>query len=421
MDRLTRSSRSSLRCRAGRRQSSVSAILRSSSIARYLLQLSSGLTPGVPARGGLAPGPWAGPEMHGEIMMKKLSILLAAFGLSTGLAAQSQAPLTLVQTFPLPATVKGTIGQFGVDVAGHRLFLAAEGAHAVLVIDSRTGALLHTIGGLGQPRAVLFRADLGSLNVVDGQTGEVRVYDASTYRPVMSTLRTLGAAVPVMPNAGDIGYDPATKLLYVDSAGTDSDSKDKDKKKKKTSLLNMVDTSTGYKGADMEIDGDALGAMALEKNGPLIYLNNPAKHEVDVIDRVNMVLTAKWPVTMGQDNRAMALDEASHRLFVGCRSGAIVVFNTETGKEIKALPIPAGVDDLAFDPQTRRIYASCGGSQGTIDVYEAKNGDQFQSLGHVASGPDAATALLVSELHRYFVAVPAQGSEPAKVLVYRVP
>ena len=132
-----------------------------------------------------------------------------------------------------------------------------------------------------------------------------------------------------MPNAGDIGYDPATKLLYVDSAGTDSDSKDKNKDKKKTSLLNMVDTSTGYKGADMEIDGDALGAMALEKNGPLIYLNNPAKHEVDVIDRVNMVLTAKWPVMLGQDNRAMALDEASHRLFVGCRSRAMGVFNTD--------------------------------------------------------------------------------------------
>ncbi len=345
--------------------------------------------------------------------MKKLSIVLVALGLSTGLAARTGPPLTLVQTFTLPATVTGKVGHFGVDVGGHRLFLAAEGAHAVLVLDLRTGALLHTITGLGRPHSVLFRPDLGSLYVVDGQTGEVKVYDASTYRPVMSTRRTLGADVPVMPNADAIGYDPQTKLLYVESSGTDP--------KKKTSLFNMVDTSTGYKGSDMEIDGDALGAMALEMHGPLVYLNNPAKHEVDVIDRVQRVLTAKWPVTMGQDNRAIALDEAAHRLFVGCRSGTIVVFNTETGKEIKALPIPAGVEDLAFDPLTRRIYASCASGNGTVDVYQEKDGDRFQSLGHVASGPNAETADLVPELHKYFVAVPAHGSEPAKVLVYQVP
>ncbi|MDE3157082.1 MAG: hypothetical protein KGN76_18445 [Acidobacteriota bacterium] len=354
--------------------------------------------------------------------MKTLWILLAAVGLSAGLSAQNKAPLTLVQTFPLPATVKGPIGRLGVDVAGHRLFLPAEDAHAVLVLDLRTGALLHTIGDPGGPRAVLFRADLGSLYIVDGRTGEVKVYDAGSYREVMSTRRTLGAAVPVMPDARDLGYDPRTKLLYVTSAGAESDAKGKAARdKKKTSLLNMVDTSTGYKGSDLEIDGDALGAMALETKGPLLYLNNPAKHEIDVIDRVNMVLKAKWPVTMGQDNRAMALDEASHRLFVGCASGAVVVFDTKTGTEIKALPIPAGIDDLAFDPQTRRLYACCGGDTGTIDVYQEKDGDQFQSLGRVASGPDAGSALLVPELHRYFVSVPAHGNEPGKVLVYQVP
>lgn len=335
--------------------------------------------------------------------------MLAAFGLSVGLAAQKGAPLTLVQTFPLPATVKGKVDHFGIDPQGHRLFLAAEDAHAVLVIDLQTGAIVHTIDGLGRPRAVLYRPDLGSLYIIDGQSGEVRVYDAANYHVVRAANRTS----KMLPDADSIGYDPETKFLYVDSAGMDP--------KKKTSLLSYVDTSSGYKGTDMEIDGDKLEAMALETDGPLLYLNNEARHEVDVINRKEWTLVAKWPVTMGQENVAMALDEAAHRLFVGCSNGTIVVFNTENGQEIKTLPIAAGVDDLAFDPLTRRIYASCASGGGTIDVYQENDGDQFQSLGHVASGPNAETADLVPELHRYFVSVPAHDSEPAKVLVYQVP
>jgi DNA-binding beta-propeller fold protein YncE len=338
---------------------------------------------------------------------RTLFLLLAAvslFGPSPAQAAE-KAPLTLVQTFTLPATVKGSLAHFGIDVEGHRLFLPAEGAHAVLVIDLQTGSIVHTIDGLGQPRAALYRPDLGSLYIVDGESGEVKVYDASTYRLVRAANRTSH----MMPNADSIGYDPETKFLYVDSAGTDPN--------KKSSLFNFVDTSSGYKGTDMELEGDKLRDMALETEGPLIYVNNTAKHEIDVIDRKEWTLVAKWPVTMGQENVAMALDEAAHRLFVGCRSGDLLVFNTETGQELKKLPIAAGVNDLAFDPLTRRIYAACGSS---VDVYQEGDGDQFEKVGQVASGPDAGDGKLVPDIHRYFISVPAQGKQPAKILVYQI-
>jgi DNA-binding beta-propeller fold protein YncE len=340
-----------------------------------------------------------------------LFLVLAAaslVGAPTARAAEKKAPLTLVQTFPLPATVKGGLAHFGIDVEGHRLFLPAEDAHAVLVLDLQTGSLVHTIDGLGRPRAALYRPDLGSLYIVDGESGEVKVYDAATYRLVRAANRT----AHMMPNADSIGYDPETKFLYVDSAGPDPN--------KKSSLFNFVDTSSGYKGTDMELDGNRLQGMALEMEGPLIYLNNTAKHEIDVIDRKEWTLVAKWPVTMGQENVAMALDEAAHRLFVGCRNGDIVVFNTETGEEVKALPIAAGVSDLAFDPLTRRIYAACASGDGAVEVYQENDGDRFEKVGRVTSGPDAGDGELVADIHRYFISVPAHGKEPAKILVYQI-
>ncbi|HVC19038.1 MAG TPA: YncE family protein [Vicinamibacterales bacterium] len=336
------------------------------------------------------------------MVRKSVAVVAALLCLSGGVSAQGAAPLKLAQRFRLPATVKGSLDHLSVDVGGKRLFVAAEDDHAVLVLDLETGALVHTIGGIGRPHAILFRPGLNGIYVTDGAKGDLKIYDGKTYRPVLST--KLG------PDTDAIGYDPATKYLYVDSDGSDPH--------KKYSLLNMVDTSSGYKGTDMHLDGDGLRAMALEKAGPRIYVDNEAKNEVDVIDRENWTLVGRWPVTMGQHNTAIALDEGGHRLFVGCRSGEVVVFDTETGKEIKALPIGAGVDDLAFDAMNNRLYAVSGGGGGSISVYQEKGGDQFESLGRVVSGPGAKTGCLVTALRKFFVSVPAHGSDPAEVLVY---
>jgi hypothetical protein len=113
----------------------------------------------------------------------------------------------------------------------------------------------------------------------------------------------------------------------------------------------------------------------------------------------------------------MAFDEANHRLFVGCRSELMAVLNTQTGKEITALPITKGVDDVVYDPGRKRVYAAC---DGNVDVYEQSDPDHYKLLGKVPSGPLGRTARLVPELNRYFVAVPQHGSTNAEILVFEV-
>ncbi len=116
---------------------------------------------------------------------------------------------------------------------------------------------------------------------------------------------------------------------------------------------------------------------------------------------------------------ALALDEASHRLFVGCRDGHIVIFDTLTGKELQAISIGSGIDDLVFDAVSKRIYAACGGS-GTVDVYEEVDPDHYRSLAQIPSGPLARNGLLLPGLKQYFVAVPKSANAPARILVYQV-
>jgi len=157
--------------------------------------------------------------------------------------------------------------------------------------------------------------------------------------------------------------------------------------------------------------------MALENSGPRIYLNNRAKSQVDVIDREKRTLIASWPITLAKTNVAMAYDEASHRLFIACRSGGVVVFDTQSGKELAVLPITKGVDDLVFDAASKRIYASC---DGDVSVYQQSAPDSYKLLGKVATGPLARTALLVPQINRYFVGVPQHGTTNAEIMVFEV-
>jgi DNA-binding beta-propeller fold protein YncE len=337
--------------------------------------------------------------------MKKIkTILLTLFAVFAFRArCADTAPLKLVATLELPSDVKGKFDHLTADVRGHRLFLTPQEHKSVDVFDLRTGKVIRSIP-VQNPHNVLYREDLGRFYVTDGGAGELKIFDGETYKLVSSVKLLLGADA--------IGYDPVTKYAYVVNGGSDA--------KMSYSMISVVDTTTGKKLNDIRLDAETLEAMALEKSSSKLYINNRSNNEVDVIDRNARRILARWPLTLGNTAGPIALDEVNHRLFVACRSGQIIVFDTLKGTELQALSIGERVDDLAFDPTRRRLYAPCGGGTGTVDVYEELDPNHYQSLGKVPSGPVGKTGRLVPELNRYFVPVPQHENKNAKVLVYQV-
>jgi DNA-binding beta-propeller fold protein YncE len=315
--------------------------------------------------------------------------------------AQSPLPLRLDAKLTMPASVQGKFDHLGIDQKHGRLLVAAESAHQVLIFDLKSGKYLRSIEGIDIPHAIFVREDRNRIYVTDGGTGALKVYDGVTY--------ALRKTIPLKVDADSIGYDPATHLLYMVNGGGDAH--------ESFSMLSVVDTTRDAKVADLKIDGDTLEAMALERSTEKMYVNNPAKNQVEELDRKSRSVVASWPVTRGKRNVAMALDEAGHRLFVASRSGDISVFDTATGKEVKSMPIGKGVDDLAFDPATKRIYAPCGGD-GLIYVYQQGEKEQYTLAGKIPSGPGGKNALLDKSLGRYFVIVPPKGTTAGAVYAY---
>jgi DNA-binding beta-propeller fold protein YncE len=338
-----------------------------------------------------------------EIMKKLYAIFLMFFSVFVLQGRTQQTPpLRLIQTVRLPNTAEGTFSHFALDLRGNRLFATLEKLKSVDVLDLRTLKLIHRISGIEEPADVFYRADLDRIYVSDDPSAALRIYDGKTYTLIKSVKLHLDLEL--------IAYDAASKYLYVLNGGADEH--------QTYAMVSIVDTTAGEKVADINVDGEALKGIALEKSSPKIYVSNRNKNQVEVIDRERRAVISSWPVTLGKPNLALALDEPNHRLFVACRSGSIVVFDTATGKELQALPVGEGGYELTFNPVDKRIYAPSGADGGSVAVYEETDPDHYKFLGKVPSGPLGRTALLVPELHRYFVAVPKHENTDAEILVY---
>jgi DNA-binding beta-propeller fold protein YncE len=334
--------------------------------------------------------------------MKRICLsLLLMLTMPLLLYAQQSAPLKLIQSIPLPGLKEGDFDHFAIDLDGHRLFLTGEANGLVEVFDTRTNKLIHTIRGIEAPHSMVYRADLKRLFVVDGDASEIKVYDASTYGLV--------GHVPLYIDADSQAYDPETKLMYVVSGGREAHTP--------YSYISVADTTQSKKILDMKIDANWLEAIALEKRGPRLFVNITAENAVGVIDRNQHSITSKWPIPgETQQNLPLFLDEPNHRLLLTTRkSPKLVAMDSETGKVTASVPCVGLVDDIAYDPKLKRVYLS--GDQ-FVEVFKQDDADHYTSLGKIASGFRAKTALFVPELNRYFLAVPRHGKTEAEVKIY---
>src|ERR1700732_3111885 len=128
--------------------------------------------------------------------------------------ATDNPPLKLVETISLPGLKDGDFDHFALDLEGHRLFLTGEENDKVLIFDTATNKLIHTIEESKAPHAILSRGDLKKLFVVEGDASAVKVYDGESYKPIDE--------IKVSIDADSIAYDAATHYLYVVNGGREA-------------------------------------------------------------------------------------------------------------------------------------------------------------------------------------------------------
>jgi DNA-binding beta-propeller fold protein YncE len=308
-----------------------------------------------------------------------------------GVSGEGQAALVLTRSIEMPR-VEGRIDHLTIDLSQQRLFVAALGNDTVEVIDARAGTHLRSLPGFHEPQGIGQPLDGDLVAVANGGSGDLVMFDRTSLRIVRSV--ALGG------DADNVRFDRKSRRFYVGYG---------------SGAIGAV-SEDGVRAGDAKLPAHP-ESFQLETNGPRIFVNVPGARQIAVIDRSTMKVQTTWPVTTASSNYPMALDEGSHRLYVGCRRPAMVlVFDTESGKQVGSVSVVGDTDDMFYDAKRQRLYVI--GGDGFIDVIQRRDADRLERVAHVATAAGARTGLFVPDQDRLYLAVPHRGAQRAEIRVY---
>jgi DNA-binding beta-propeller fold protein YncE len=331
--------------------------------------------------------------MRFDLMKRCTCVALSVLGLSV-IARAADAPLRFVTSIALPH-VEGRIDHLSFDSRTLRLFVAALGNNTVEVLDTKAGTHLTSLPGFNEPQGIAIVPDARITAVANRRNGQVQLFSTDDFRR--------GAVLQPGDNADNVRYDANANRLYVGFG---------------SGAIGAIDPGGGKFLGQAAVPGHP-ESFQLERSGSRIFVNVPTANQVAVIDRAAMRVVAAWRVSAASACFPMALDEANHRLFIGCRRPAtVLVLDTSSGRRISSFAIVGDTDDLFYDAARKRLYVS--GGDGFIDVIEEQTPNTFTRIAHVETAAGARTALFVADQSRFYLAVPHRDSQRGEIRVYDI-
>lgn len=275
-----------------------------------------------------------------------LTKIAACAALLTGLAAlpapAAAKPLLTPQT---PMVVPGGAGGWDwmlVDAPRHRLLASHPGTKTLAVLDLKTNALTQVPTGVAINGIAVDEADNKLFTAGSGE--KVVVFDNTT-------LAKTGEVALTGPG-DDIVLDPKTDTLYVchDDGAEDW----------------MIDAKTNALTGSVSIAG-APEYVAYDPTTDRLYQNIKPANVTQVINPATNTVEASWPTAPMTSPHGLAIDAKMRRVFAAGQ-GKVVVLDGKTGKALASVDIAPGyVDQIAFDPDKKRLYCACGDA-GVISV-----------------------------------------------------
>ena len=299
--------------------------------------------------------------------------------LLNALAAAAAGGYHLLKKYSFPEAMGSTREYFDyitVDSASRRVYLS-HGTE-IIVIDADTGAIKGSITGLKQDHGVAVAQEFGRGFITDGSAAKVVIFD-------LKTLKIIGEA-PADKDADSIVYDPASKRVFAMNGDPHSST--------------VIDAKTGKPAGVIDLGGGPEFAVADGKG--TVYVNIEDKNELVAIDSQSLKIKSRCPLAPAGAPTGLAIDLDHRRLFsAGRKPQMLVVLDADSGKVIQSFPISAGVDAVAYDPETALIFVST--REGKIHVFHQDSPDKYSEVETVKTEFGAKTLGLDTKKHTVFV------------------
>jgi DNA-binding beta-propeller fold protein YncE len=263
-----------------------------------------------------------------------------------------------------------------VDAAARRLYVSHS--TRVVVIDLEKNAVIGEIAPTPGVHGIALAPDLGRGFVSNGQEATVAVFDLKT--------QEVTARVKTGENPDAVLYESVHHEVYAFNGRSKS--------------ATVFDARSGEVRATIALAGKPEFAV-FDAKLSRVYVNIEDASTLVAIDTEKRAVVATWPIAPGEEASGLALDPATHHLFVGCSNRLMLMVDAATGKVLAQVPIGTGVDANAYDPGTGLAFASS--SDGTLTVARA-DGLKLSPVQTLVTPPRARTMTLDPKTHRLYVA-----------------
>jgi DNA-binding beta-propeller fold protein YncE len=310
--------------------------------------------------------------------MKKTFLTLLAL-LTIGLIPQLLHAQTYVFDKKITLTGDGGYDYVAIDKVNNRLYVSH--GTMVNVVDLSTEKQIGVIENMKGVHGIVFANKHNRGFITDGRANAVVAFDLKTLKII--------ATIPVEAKGPDgMLYDPYSDLVFSFNGESNN-----------ASVVNPV---TLKQVGNVDLGGGP--EFAVSDNKGKIYNNIEDKNTMKVIDSktlkiVNTILLAPCGGPTG-----LAIDTKHERLFTACRENkGMSVININSGKVITTLPIGAGVDAVAYDPETKLIF--CSNGDGTTTIIKQETADKYAVVQTLATQNRAKTLALDAKTHKIYLSV----------------
>jgi YVTN family beta-propeller protein len=282
-----------------------------------------------------------------------------------------------------------------IDSAARRLYLSH--ATKIIVVDLAQNAIAGEIADTPGVHGFVAVPELQRGFSSNGKEAKSSVVDLKT----LSTISKIDTG----ENPDALVYEPRRGEVYIFNHTGKS--------------ATVINAKTATVVATIPLEGSPEFAVADSATGH-VYCNLEDKSEVAVIDTTKHEVTARWPLSPGEEPTGIALDAAHHRLFVTCHNKMMEMLDSTTGKVLATVPIGAGVDGCAFDDATQVAFASCG--EGTATIAKEETPEKLSVVQTLKTERGARTIALDPKTHRIYLPTaqfeptpsPSPGASPTR-------
>lgn len=287
-------------------------------------------------------------------------------------------PLSLVADVPLPGGATRFDYQW-VDAEHRRLYIAHLGDSSLVVFDLEGQHVIREItripsvhGVVGAPEQHLMFATATAartLAIIDDQTFQIQ------------------SRVPAGEYPNGLAYDPASNKVFIsNNAGLG---------------VAVVDVKTARALPGIDIGGGAGNTQYDAATGHVLAAVHGSPVLADIEPSTSKVV-GRIALHEVSTCHGLFVATALRMAFAACRGAAphLVVVDLSERRQRAALPMPAGIDVLAFDPGLGRLYAAS--ENGTVAVFGIAPDRSVAELGRGFLGPNAHTVAVDPVTHRVY-------------------